>query len=344
MLLTLLKYLVAFLYNIIIQIRFWLYKHHFLGSTYFDIPVICVGNLSFGGTGKTPMVDYLTSLLENHIKVGIISRGYKRKTIGFKRIKPHHTANDVGDEPLLLKLKHQNAEVAVGEQRIYAIPHLLSLAPQTQIIIMDDGFQHLSVKPQLSILMTDYNQPYWNDKLLPLGTLREPKKGAERADIIVVNKCPENFNAEDMSNCLQAIQPKAKQKVFFSKIKYKTIYALFYNIVPKADERPYILFSGLANADALYQHINSKFKIFHYQFKDHHNYILNDFEEIFAEHPSNNWITTEKDAVKLLPYKNWFEQHQINIWIQPIELEIISLDNTNFDAMIFDYLKFYFKN
>lgn len=343
MLLKLLKYIVAIIYEAIIRFRFRLYKHHFLGQTSFDIPIICVGNLSVGGTGKTPMVDYLCTLLENQFAVGIISRGYKRKTKGFIRLKAKHTATEVGDEPLFLKLKHPHIEIAVGEERIYAIPHLLSDAPQTQIILMDDGFQHLSVQAQLNILMTDYQQPFWSDKILPLGTLREPKDGYKRADIIIVNKCPDNISKVDMQTCILKIEALPNQKIFFAKIRYKNLYALFYNIVPKADENPYILFTGIANADSIFQYLNPKFRIFHFQFDDHHAYSIKDFEDMYAEIKTNNWITTEKDAVKLFPFKSWFESKQINVWVQPIQLEISSIDNASFDELIHQYLNYYFQ-
>lgn len=336
------KYIISRIYLLIIYIRYWLYKSSFLGSTHFSLPVICIGNLSVGGTGKTPMVAYLIELLQQEYKIGVISRGYKRKTSGFVKVKTTHQSEDVGDEPLLLKLKYPYTEVAVGEQRIYAIPRLLSLAPDVQTIIMDDGFQHLSVKAQLNILLTTYQNPFWNDKILPLGSLREPIQAKERADIIIVSNCKPTIANDEMLQLEQKINPTPHQKVFFSYIQYNTIYALFHN--HSIPDEQLILITGIANSASIYSHLNSNHNIQHYEYNDHHHYTTQDFEEILAEEKSKNWITTEKDAVKFLPHKAWFEEKQINIWVQPIQIKIKSSNSQTFEQTIKAYLDYYFTN
>jgi tetraacyldisaccharide 4'-kinase len=334
------KYIISKIYLLIIQIRYWLYRHHFLGSTHFDLPIICVGNLSVGGTGKTPMVEYLIKIIAEQYKIGIISRGYKRNTTGFIKLKTSDLATQVGDEPLLLKLKHPYVEVAVGEQRIYAIPNLLSKAPEIQAIIMDDGFQHLSVKAQLNILISKYDTPFWNDKILPLGTLREPIDAKKRADIFIISNCPKNISDEEMKYYIEKIEPLPAQKIFFSSIIYNNIYALFYN--NNNPENQLILITGIADATNIYEELNQKHNISHYEFEDHHHYTEKDFESIFQQENSKNWICTEKDAVKLMPFQNWFFQHKVNIWVQPISIEIKSIDNENFNHLIYKYLDYYF--
>lgn len=334
------KYILSKLFLLILQIRYWLYNNHFLGSTHFELPIICIGNLNMGGSGKTPMVDYLITLLENEFKLGIISRGYKRKTTGFIKLKTTDQASIVGDEPLLLKLKHPHTEVAVGEQRIYAIPQLINIAPNIQILLMDDGMQHLSVKPQINILMTNYHQPFWDDKLFPLGTLREPIEAKQKADIIVVGNCPTEMSSTEKNQIIQKINPAIEQKVFFSYIKYNNIYSLFYN--DNKTDVSLILITGIANAKYLYEHLENNHPIVHYEFKDHHHYTEKDFENILEHETSKNWITTEKDAVKFLPFKNWFMKHKINVWIQPIEINFHDDKDENFNQTIKNYLAYYF--
>lgn len=336
------KYILSRIYLLVIHVRYWLYNNHFLGSTNFDLPIICVGNLSVGGTGKTPMVDYLIHSLENQYKIGVISRGYKRKSSGFINIKPTHQAVQVGDEPLLLKLKHPNVAVAVGEQRIYAIPQLLSFNPDVQAIIMDDGFQHLSVKAQLNIILTTYQNPFWTDEILPLGTLREPTKAKEKADIIIVSNCDSKISIPEMQNLEKKAMLNSRQKIFFSSIIYSNIYALFYH--HQSPDDTLILITGIANADYLYNHLKQKHQLFHYEYNDHHHYTIKDFEEILHHEKSRNWIITEKDAVKFLAFQQWFQKNKINVWVQPIQLYIQSSNGENFDELITNYLNYYFAN
>lgn len=336
------KFIISNIYLLVIYGRYWLYKNHFLGSTQFDLPVICIGNLSMGGTGKTPMIDYMITLLENQYKIGVVSRGYKRNSSGFIRLKTNHQATQVGDEAMLIKLKHPNTEVAVGEQRIYAIPQLIALAPDIQVILMDDGFQHLSVKPQLNIVLTTYKNPYWNDKLLPLGTLREPIKAIYKADIIIVTNCPANISESEMQQLEKAAKINKHQKIFFSSIVYPTIYALFHHHQNFDDKL--LLITGIANADNLFEYWNNNYSIFHYEYNDHHAYTINDFKDIAQAETSKNWLITEKDAVKFLPFQQWFAEQQINVWVQPIQIHIHSLYKENFDELIVNYLNYYFNN
>jgi tetraacyldisaccharide 4'-kinase len=183
----------SLLYGLIIRFRNFLYDKKYLKTVRFDFPIIAIGNLSVGGTGKTPHTEYLLKLLGNNYKTTVLSRGYMRKSKGYHIATENDDAIMLGDEPLLLKKKYPFAQVCVAEDRLYAIPQIISDLPETQVIFMDDAFQHRAVTPSLSILLTTYSNPYYNDMLLPAGRLREYASGASRADFIVVTKCPKIF-------------------------------------------------------------------------------------------------------------------------------------------------------
>jgi len=182
----------SLIYGSVVRLRNTLYDKKFWRSTTFDLPLICVGNLSVGGTGKTPMVEYLVSILQDKYKTATLSRGYKRKTKGFLIAGEKSEAADIGDEPMQIHKKFPQITVAVAEERVIGIPQLLFAKPETEVIILDDAFQHREVAAGLNILLTDYNNPYSNDLLLPAGNLRDSKKSSERADIIIVAKCKSN--------------------------------------------------------------------------------------------------------------------------------------------------------
>ncbi|MCB9032829.1 MAG: tetraacyldisaccharide 4'-kinase [Chitinophagales bacterium] len=331
----------AQLYGVIIKIRYWLYKHHFIGSTSFDVPVICIGNLSWGGTGKTPMIEYLIQLLQEQYHIGIISRGYKRNTTGFVLANLHHSYNDIGDEPLLLKYKYPNVAIGVGEERIVAIPNLIAMRPQTNLIIMDDGFQHLSVRPQVNILLTTYQNPFWEDHLIPLGTLREYPRAKSRANIIIVTKCPKHINKTEQQELIRQIQPSKNQSVFFSTIQYQPIYHLLNAEKNDTIQQNIVLITGIANAEPLVEHLSKQFNITHLEYQDHHAFSLNELERIKQTYPNQQWITTEKDAVRLLAHKDWLIENNIDLFIQPIAVEILH-NQDDFKQLLIDYLEFFY--
>ena len=193
-LLRILLFPFSWLYYLITQIRNRLYDRGLKPSVKFELPVICVGNLTVGGTGKTPMIEHLIRLLQNRFKVATLSRGYGRATKGIRIAGPSENASTIGDEPFQFYTKFgKRITVAVGEERALAIPTILQECSDTQIILLDDGFQHRKVSPGFSILLTDYHRPFYNDFLLPSGRLRESRWGAERADVIVVTKCPSAY-------------------------------------------------------------------------------------------------------------------------------------------------------
>lgn len=338
------------LFRLIIEIRYFLYRKNFFHSTGFDIPIISVGNLSMGGAGKTPMVEYLLQLLQPYYKLSVLSRGYKRKTSGFRMVSNQNHYSLVGDEPLQIKAKYPNIPIAVGESRVMAIPHLKSYHPEIEIVLLDDAYQHLSIKPDLNILLTNYNKPYWEDALFPAGDLREPVKASDRADIIIVTKCPTTLNEDEISNLYSKINPAKNQKVYFTLIKYFHPYALFNNALQKPINKnmEVMLFSGIADNFEIISYLESvSKKVYWYSYQDHYDYTYRDLESI-AETYSNLGdvskilLTTEKDAVKLVSFGNWFKEHQLEVFCLPIQVGFYANTQTEFDSLIFEYLDFYF--
>lgn len=204
----------ALLYWMGIAIRNWLYEKNIFRSARFGLPVICVGNLSVGGTGKSPMVEYLVERLKDNFKVATLSRGYKRKTKGYSLANKNSTALEIGDEPMQFHLKFPDVPVAVGERRIEAIPQLLHDKPETQAIILDDAFQHRAILAGLNILLTEYNNLFVHDFYLPTGDLRDLKSSYIRAEIIVVTKCKQNLSEEEKKKIIKEINPLAGQQIF----------------------------------------------------------------------------------------------------------------------------------
>ncbi|MEI9958672.1 MAG: tetraacyldisaccharide 4'-kinase [Ferruginibacter sp.] len=195
----------------------------------FNFPIICIGNIAVGGTGKTPMVEYLIRLLQNDFETATLSRGYKRKTKGFAIADTTTTALEIGDEPMQFHKKFPAVTVAVGEERLAAIPQLLQYKPNTNVIILDDAFQHRPVKAGLNIVLTAYNNLFTRDLIMPAGDLRDVKASMKRADIIIVTKCKTDLSIAEKNAIIKEIKPVANQTVFFTEIVYGTPYHLFNN-------------------------------------------------------------------------------------------------------------------
>lgn len=297
----------AILYDLITSLRNWCFDVGILTSTKFEIPVIAVGNLSVGGTGKTPQIEYLIRLLKNDYKIAVLSRGYKRKTNGFIRLNNSHSAKDVGDEPLQFFKKFGNEiTVAVDADRTNGIQRLLQSKNPPEVVLLDDAFQHRKVKAKTYILLTKYNDLYLNDFLLPTGNLRESKRGAKRANCIVVTKCPANLSLDVQENIRRKLNPKANQEVFFSTISYD--FELKGNgklLVNNLKNKEVLLVTGIANPASLLGFLSEEnINVTHLQYPDHHNFSAKDITkitEVFNSFSSEEKIilTTEKDYVRL---------------------------------------------
>lgn len=336
----------SWLYGLIISFRKWLYKSGLYTRSKFDFPIICVGNITAGGTGKTPHIEWLIKNLSGHYRVAVLSRGYKRKTIGYVLSTPVSTPEQIGDEPYQIKQKFLQVPVAVSENRVLGIPMLLGDEPNTEVVLMDDGFQHLSIQAGFNIVLCDYNRPYYNDYLLPAGLLRENKTGANRADVIIVTKCPSNLSLEEKNNIKQKLKLHANQTVYFSTIKYKNFIAITDTAKQQGlpdPNQPTVALAGIAKANLFINQIKSIQKqVIPLVFSDHQTYTDDRIQQLAATasiHPNSVIITTEKDAVKLksstiLPYIN-----QLPIWYIPIGIEILFEEENQLLQQINQYIK-----
>lgn len=327
-----------------LRIRNFLYNKNFFRSTYFNLPVICVGNLSLGGTGKSPMVEYLLHLLHEKFPVATLSRGYKRKTRGYLLAGASSTALDIGDEPMQFHLKFPDVAIAVGEERVLAIPQLLHDRPQTKAIILDDAFQHRAIKAGLNILLTDYNNPYWFDFYLPTGELRDNKRSAHRAHLIVVTKCPPNLSTEQKEKCLKLIKPQAHQQVFFTCIEYGTPY----HIIHKTEKALHtgleaLLVCGIANPVPLKTYIEEHTAAyFEKNFSDHHIFSIDDWKEVRQrfeklEGSGNMILTTEKDAVRLVKFGSLLNEEPL--YVLPIKTRFLFDEALRFNQKITRFIE-----
>ncbi|WP_308990565.1 tetraacyldisaccharide 4'-kinase [Mariniflexile litorale] len=288
-------------YYAVTSLRNSLYDLGLKKSTSYNFPIICVGNLSVGGTGKTPMIEYLIGLLKKDYKVATLSRGYKRKTKGFQLANKFSTVESIGDEPFQFYNKFKSEIlVAVDADRTHGINQLRELDNAPDVVLLDDAFQHRKVKAGMNILLTTYNNPYFLDYVLPTGNLREPRKGAKRADIIVVTKCPINLSDEEKSKFLISIAPESFQHVFFSSINYSNYIISSENKISLDTVTNFTLVTGIANANPLVEFLNEKRLQFeHLNFKDHHEFTE---EDILALEKKELIITTEKDFMRLKQY------------------------------------------
>jgi tetraacyldisaccharide 4'-kinase len=262
----------AVLYDMVTNVRNRLYDLGLKPSASFDVKLISVGNLAVGGTGKTPMIEHLVRLLKSSYKVATLSRGYGRSTRGIRLAGAADNAQTLGDEPFQFYKKFKNeVAVIVGEERALAIPYLMDEHPDTQVVLMDDAFQHRKVKPHFSILLTDFNRPFYEDLLVPAGRLRESKKGAGRADVIVVTKCPDEITEERMMEMASKIRVYSKRPVFFSRVRYGQM--IGFRAAPTRPVEKVILVSGIANHRPLEEHVAANYRLIrHFAFRDHHQY------------------------------------------------------------------------
>ena len=308
---------ISLLYHIVLSIRHKLYDWHILKSLRFEYPIICVGNLNLGGTGKTPHTEYLVQLLKDTYRVAILSRGYGRKTKGFQRAEEHSTYETVGDEPLQYYHKFPEIQVAVDEDRIEGVEGLIIGTSTPDVILLDDAFQHRRIKAGLNILLTEYQHLYCNDFLFPAGTLRDIKSAAKRADIIVVSKSPKSLDKEEKQQIINKLKPTEIQKVYFSSLEYAPLKPLNKSakLVSATDADAVLAICGIAKPEPFVEELKTQFKTVDFlQFGDHHAYTENDVKTIlkrFADLACDKKIIviTEKDAARLTnsPYLCQFE-------------------------------------
>ena len=289
------------IYYAITSLRNTLYDLGLKKSTSYHFPVICVGNLSVGGTGKTPMIEYLIELLKDDYKVATLSRGYKRKTKGFQLANEFSNAESLGDEPFQFYNKFREAIlVAVDSNRRNGIETLQKQHHTPEVILLDDAFQHRKVKAGFNILLTTYAKPYFKDVVLPSGNLREPRSGAKRANIIIVTKCPKGLLENEKHSIVKQINPMEHQHVFFSSIDYANEVVSLDSSIKIEDLTNFTLVTGIANSKPLVDFLNDKnLKFEHLNFKDHYEFSQQD---IAALNKKTSIVTTEKDFMRLKQY------------------------------------------
>lgn len=295
------------MYDMVTSIRNWFFDIGILKSTSFNIPVIAVGNLSVGGTGKSPQIEYLIRLLKEDYKIAVLSRGYKRSTKGFQLVNDTHTAEDVGDEPLQFYTKFKNdVIVAVDADRTNGIKQLLTSDNPPELVLLDDAYQHRKVTASSYILLTKYKDLYADDFLLPTGNLRESRRGAKRATVIVVTKCPENLSEVAQEKIVRKLNLKPNQKVFFTTIVYdENLKGTEKLTITNLQQKEVLLVTGIANPTALLSFLQEKnVNYTHLNFPDHHNFTNQDIKNIkksFKELSSQQKVilTTEKDYMRL---------------------------------------------
>ncbi|MBC7874348.1 MAG: tetraacyldisaccharide 4'-kinase, partial [Ferruginibacter sp.] len=326
----------ALLYWMGIGIRNWLYNTKILKSTRFGLPLICVGNLSVGGTGKSPMVEYLVAGLKDKFSVATLSRGYKRKTKGYALANAMTTALEIGDEPMQFHLKFPGVPVAVGEQRMVAIPQLLHDKPGTQAIILDDAFQHRAITAGLNILLTDCNNLFTKDFYLPTGDLRDLKSSAKRAEIIVVTKCKPGLTELEKQMIATEISPLPYQHIFFTANEYGQLYHITSSKGYHLDKMTEVLLvTGIANPRPLKKMLEEHSNSYHtLHYPDHHIFTIDDLVEIkqrFEKIETENKIilTTEKDAVRLVKFNN--EIAGLPVYVIPVRHHFLFEEGTIFN-------------
>lgn len=333
------------IYGFAVGVRNLMFKWHILKQREFPVPVVVVGNISAGGTGKTPHTEYVIDLLRYKYHIGMLSRGYKRKTKGFVLATSRSTPLDIGDEPYQIYQKFgRDISVAVCEDRCTGIEELLRLDPRINLIVLDDAFQHRYVKPTVSIVLTEFNNPVFFDKLLPLGRLREHAKAIYRADMVVVTKCPPQLKAIEYRIFKNNLKLFPYQKLFFSRFNYTSLRPLFPDIRKDAPHMSWLgpddtvlVLSGIANPKPLVRYLKGfkatiKVKVF----PDHHNFNRKDLDAITKrfnelEGKQKIIVTTEKDAVRLI--NNPYFPHQLKpyIFYQPIDVTFDPMNVDSFD-------------
>ncbi len=334
----------SLLYRLIVIIRNYLFDKNILKSVSFNLPIIAVGNLSLGGTGKSPMVEYLLTLLKDKYNIAVLSRGYKRKTKGYVLAGAATTALELGDEPMQFHQKFPGVAVAVGEERILAVPQILQDRPETNVIILDDAFQHRSVKPGFNILLTDYNNLFTRDFFLPAGNLRDQQSSYKRADVIIVTKCPANLPEEEKNEIRKEINLLPNQKIFFTAIKYGSPYHIITKekkTITAKDE--VLLVCGIADPKPLKKYLLQHSKSFYEQsFPDHHIFTNNNIKEIRKKYDNIKAvqkiiITTEKDAVRLIKLKE--KLSKMPVFVLPVQHTFLFNEGIQFDGIIHSFIE-----
>jgi len=333
---VILLYPFALIYTLITAFRNHLFNIEYSRSFNYEIMTINVGNLSVGGTGKSPMVEYLIKLLQPSYSVATLSRGYKRKTKGFLIANENYSVNDLGDEPYQFYTKFKSLTVAVGENRALAIPRILMEHPETQVILLDDAYQHRTVQPDFNILLTQYASPFYKDFVLPSGLLRETRGGAKRANAVIITKCPVDLSSASKDKMVEDAKRYTKESspIYFTSIEYgiPIPYTEGYKFTGKV-----ILFAGLANMKPLIDYIRVSFKLIKViPYQDHYSYTQKDIDGLVQQANEHNaqLITTEKDMVKIRSNALFDASNGTELFYLPISVQFLFGQGHEFNKVV----------
>lgn len=343
----------SWLYGFIVFIRNKMFECKILKQKSYDIPVICVGNITVGGTGKTPHTEYLIELLRSNYRVAVLSRGYKRKSKGFVLADTNSTVGQIGDEPYQIKAKFPEIIVAVDSERQRGIETLLALpeGEKPDVILLDDAFQHRYVKPSFTVLLTDYNRLMTKDKLLPAGRLREPVYYAEKANVIIVTKCPDGITPLDLRLLAKEIQVYPYQDLFYTSFRYGSLTPVFAEnkeelSLKKLQNKDVLIVAGIANPRPFFRKVKRYVKQAEtIQYPDHYQFTSKDILDIKSRLASMAGkekviIVTEKDAARLLSMDNIDEEIRSILYYLPIRVSFVNEEDKKlFNNKIVDHVR-----
>ena len=335
----------SWLYGLGVKLRNSMFEVGLLKERAFDVPIISVGNITVGGTGKTPHVEYLIKMLKEHCKVAVLSRGYKRHSKGFIVASEDTPMTDIGDESYQMKQKFPNVTVAVDKNRCHGIDQLTEADKGLDVILLDDAFQHRYVKPGINILLVDYHRLIIYDRLLPAGRLREPLNGKDRADIVIVTKCPKDLKPMGFRVITKAMELYPYQKLYFTAINYGRLTPVFDapDSLNSLKEHHVLLLTGIGSPEQMVHDLAADcLSLTPLVFSDHHQYNKKDLQRIhdaFAALPSPKCIvTTEKDAIRLKHAKGMTDEVRHALYELPIEIGFLLEQQNHFDNQIIDYV------
>lgn len=334
---------VAGLFYLVVKGRHTLYNANILKSHKPSIPTICVGNITVGGTGKTPHIELLIELLSKNYQLAVLSRGYKRKYKGSREVLTSDVYSNVGDEPLQIKQKFPNIPVFVNAKRVEGVAQIAVAYPNVDIILLDDAFQHRKIAAGLNIILIDYNRPIWEDNMLPIGNLRDSYDQISRANVVIITKCPANLSPMDKRILTKKLQLYPYQTLLFSHIEYGQPAPIFPDSKSYEKSEETIVIAGIAAPQPFINHVKSmNTKVTPLIFPDHHNFTSKDINLIVSEfrkkHQSVNLVTTEKDAKRLLE-ANLPEEIKNYLYFVPIKARL----SDNSDNVLFNKIAKYVK-
>jgi len=336
----------AVLYGLAVRVRHMLYDVRLIRPQEYDIPVVCVGNITVGGTGKTPVCEFLVEHLSPDYTLAVLSRGYRRRTKGYIEVQPGSSFRDVGDEPKQIKLKFREVVVAVCADRREGIERIRAEHPDVDMIILDDGFQHRRVKARTNIVLMDYNRPIYHDHLLPWGELRDVPSQMHRADIVLVTKCPEDITPLEMRIVRKSLALFPYQSIFFTWLGNEPPVALFDDVTPRQlpEGNPVVAMAGVANPAPLLSYLGKHYDVVQKLiFDDHHTYVVRDLsrmrEAIAGEAPQVAIVTTEKDAVKLTNRRRIPDQIASKLYYTPVGIKFAAGQDKIFVQKIKQYVR-----